>query len=1100
MNIATAKLFSSEHWVLSLSCRLQPSEAGAAHGIFVAVANQSLLRLQLDRRALKQAGRAGSNSRGKSSSSSSSASQPVSFALRSNSPGGLHSSTMMPAAQLPHNPARTSAAAQDISVFAVQFVAMELAVLTLAYDGCCRLHSAVDGGLRCCWRSPGGSRFTAMGCTELGTRGEALLGDERGMLHIYSLASQQLLATKQLAQGRLEAIIVCGSTASGNSSSNSGGSGSSSSSSSTRFAVLSAAGLTLWQLRRGLSHGILPGGHKAAVLAVQVCRANVQVALPELLAAADVPAAVAAAAMHTSSCGDASNSSPATTARGGSSSAGGSSPACVMLVSGGLDSRVLQWDLAGGPSVLASLDVERIGSELSAVTYLQGWSILVTGGVVAAGTSSHVLLGPSHGNTVCCLAPVLTAKGDELLLSGSYDGCVSLWEPRNLRGVKPHLLARFKACGLTPAALLEACSLAQLPGAAAGSTSAGPGSSAADTAAAAAAAAAARRRKAAMSASRGMGAAGAAAAASHSCSPMVQGSPGPVSGAPALAGAQRLANIGGSSGSYSLKGVVAQAGQPGPRFCSYGCSGGSWSPKTAVSCTPAVGLQHNRWEMDTGAAAAGVTGMGVEGGSGAELPEVLAVLFDSSKQLVITAGNSGAIRAWSGSCAGELLGQHLGHTGPVNCLALDGNFLFSGSNDKTIRMWDVLPPHFAGVSGATASSSSGAMLRQQHAAAAAAAGQDGRLLQWDCLTGQLLARQQLHGQELLCLAVRQDSRQVYAGSSTAQLLSFQLIKKQPAEEAELQQQTGQADGVAWRLVHTALCSVATGMSSGGAKLVQCLMAAGGHVVGAGPGSSVDLSVHTTTAALLAARRGRTVQSVLMYRTVQRGTVQLPRLKAASFSSSNSTKLGASAGNGTLQDIAAFAPNLEQLYCQCLEIDATSITSNGSNATLPHCTHFGGQELYVVGAASRAAGGAAFARAFPELRVITCLPHTIKIAAEQKHHGKWSMGPGELLALHKSIHAVRGCGAHAARALDSTSSCNSSIASRVAQLAAVTIHTGMSSSSTLPGVVAQLHQAWSIANLQGLVYARHAAHSAAATPASTAAAAGAACRFAVQQLL
>jgi hypothetical protein len=141
---------------------------------------------------------------------------------------------------------------------------------------------------------------------------------------------------------------------------------------------------------------------------------------------------------------------------------------------------------------------------------------------------------------------------------------------------------------------------------------------------------------------------------------------------------------------------------------------------------------------------------------------------------------------------------------------------------------------------------------------------------------------------------------------------------------------------------------------------------------------------------------------------KRGSVQLAHLKAASFSSSHSSKLGASAGNGTLQDIAAFAPNLEQLYCQCLEIDASSSSSStsGSNS-LAFCSHFGGQEVHIVGAASRAAGGAAFAKGFPKLRVISCLPHTIKIAAEQKHHGKWSMAPGELLALRKSIHAGAG---------------------------------------------------------------------------------------------
>lgn len=270
---------------------------------------------------------------------------------------------------------------------------------------------------------------------------------------------------------------------------------------------------------------------------------------------------------------------------------------------------------------------------------------------------------------------------------------------------------RFQACGLTPAALLEACNLARLSSAAAGGASGGPGNSAAD--AAAAAAAAARRRKATMSAGRAMSAAGAAAAASRSCSPSMPGSPGPGPVNQRMLGMQRLADIGSSSSSYSLSGVTAQVGQLGSG-CSSSAGGSSWSPKAVLysqqqqaevysakgaagegrrglttvlsgrragqlqptvpplQLRPAVfdvsgsssssrpgspaaaaanraagsGLLQNNW---VGGAATAADVLGDACDSEAELPEVLAVLFDSSKQLVVTAGNSGVIRV---SCCG----------------------------------------------------------------------------------------------------------------------------------------------------------------------------------------------------------------------------------------------------------------------------------------------------------------------------------------------------------------------------------------------------------------------------------------------------------------
>jgi hypothetical protein len=114
-----------------------------------------------------------------------------------------------------------------------------------------------------------------------------LLGDDRGCLHLYSLTSEKMLASKQLATSRITAIISCDTTPpTATNDSSSGGSGSSDSGSGSgssrrvmcvQFAVLSEDGVGLWQLRPGNSHGIVPGGHRQAVLVLQYCSNTRQV-------------------------------------------------------------------------------------------------------------------------------------------------------------------------------------------------------------------------------------------------------------------------------------------------------------------------------------------------------------------------------------------------------------------------------------------------------------------------------------------------------------------------------------------------------------------------------------------------------------------------------------------------------------------------------------------------------------------------------------------------------------------------------------------------------------------------------------------------------
>ena len=142
-------------------------------------------------------------------------------------------------------------------------------------------------------------------------------------------------------------------------------------------------------------------------------------------------------------------------------------------------------------------------------------------------------------------------------------------------------------------------------------------------------------------------------------------------------------------------------------------------------------------------------------------------------------------QVWRGGCGGELLGEHRGHAGAVCALALERStpsVLLSGGDDGSVRVWNVLPPTCAPLSGmskvpgtvpavdadavvsvpATAavrvmsghtSGVSCLALSCSHSRIVLSAGRDGALIAWDYCTGGMLHRWGLPGGVLLCLSV-----------------------------------------------------------------------------------------------------------------------------------------------------------------------------------------------------------------------------------------------------------------------------------------------------------------------------------------------------------
>ena len=179
--------------------------------------------------------------------------------------------------------------------------------------------------------------------------------------------------------------------------------------------------------------------------------------------------------------------------------------------------------------------------------------------------------------------------------------------------------------------------------------------------------------------------------------------------------------------------------------------------------------------------------------------EILAVHYDANHHAIITGGNDADIKVYDASTC-ELIGAHVGHAEAVTCFASDENFLFSGSEDTTIKMWDTLAL-FPDVSGAShgrsrSNSDSGAgicvssalstLRKHTHTVVALApagrgaigflvsAGHDGVLLVWDYTSGAVLYSLH-HHEEFKCLAVVKND--VIIGTEECNLLRIPLLGK-----------------------------------------------------------------------------------------------------------------------------------------------------------------------------------------------------------------------------------------------------------------------------------------------------------------------------------
>ena len=145
----------------------------------------------------------------------------------------------------------------------------------------------------------------------------------------------------------------------------------------------------------------------------------------------------------------------------------------------------------------------------------------------------------------------------------------------------------------------------------------------------------------------------------------------------------------------------------------------------------------------------------------------------------ITAGNDKQVHVWALANYAQLACLK-GHTGAVTCLALDGNFLLSGSEDGTVRVWDLhsymplasLQIHSAPVEGMLVVPENGLLVT---------CSTDSTVRVWDYGRAEQVTIWR-HPEEFRCLTLRRTTGHVLAGTEQCNIVAFPLSEVVQAQK------------------------------------------------------------------------------------------------------------------------------------------------------------------------------------------------------------------------------------------------------------------------------------------------------------------------------